>query len=85
MLPIILIGFFSIFIRLSFAQQKITLTYVGTYPCGAEPKQVIFSPDSRYIYIPLMEDRGFQIFDYEKKTISTCETPEEIISQKFFD
>jgi DNA-binding beta-propeller fold protein YncE len=82
--PVILISFCVLLIRPSYAQQKIRLTYIGTYPCGAEPKQVIFSPDSRYIYIPLMEDRGFQIFDNAKKTISTCETPEEIISQKYF-
>ncbi|MBN2353490.1 MAG: PD40 domain-containing protein [Spirochaetales bacterium] len=43
------------------------VTSLGIYPCGSQPKQAIFSPDDRYLYLPLLNDVGFQIFDMEKR------------------
>lgn len=45
------------------------LTKVGTYKCGRQPKQVLFSPDSKYIVMPLLDDKGFDIFSIEDKKI----------------
>lgn len=45
------------------------LTKVGTYKCGRQPKQVLFSPDSKYIIMPLLDDKGFDIFSIEDKKI----------------
>jgi DNA-binding beta-propeller fold protein YncE len=57
---------------------------IGTYPCGVQPKQVIFTPDSRYAYIPLMESNGFQIFDIKHKTIKLCDYPAEYAKERYF-
>lgn len=35
----------------------------GTYKCGKQPKQVLFSPDNKCIVLPLLEDNGFQVLD----------------------
>ena len=32
-----------------------------TYPCGRQPKQVLFSPDGAVIVLPLLDDTGFQV------------------------
>ena len=45
------------------------LTKVGTYKCGRQPKQVLFSPDSKYVIMPLLDDKGFDIFSIEDKKI----------------
>ncbi|RPJ06837.1 MAG: PEGA domain-containing protein, partial [Spirochaetaceae bacterium] len=34
----------------------------GLFPTGSQPKQVIFTRDSRFLYIPLLDDPGFDIF-----------------------
>jgi len=44
-----------------------SLTKIGTYSCGKQPKQVLFSPDDKYIVMPLLDEDGFDIFDVEKK------------------
>lgn len=49
-----------------FAQTPV-LTKIGKYKCGRQPKQVLFSPDNKYVLMPLLEDDGFDIFDVEKK------------------
>ncbi|MBN1411459.1 MAG: beta-propeller fold lactonase family protein [Spirochaetales bacterium] len=36
---------------------------IGIFPCGSQPKQVIFSPDNNYLFIVLLDGKGFQIFD----------------------
>jgi DNA-binding beta-propeller fold protein YncE len=61
-----------------------SLQLIGTYPCGVQPKQVIFTPDSRYIYIPLMEGNGFQIFDVASKTMKLCDYPREFANERYF-
>lgn len=45
------------------------LTKIGTYKCGRQPKQVLFSPDSKYIIMPLLDDTGFDIFSVQEKKI----------------
>lgn len=52
-----------------------TLTKIGTYKCGRQPKQVLFSPDSKYIIMPLLEDNGFDIFSVEQKKVIKRITP----------
>jgi YVTN family beta-propeller protein len=52
------------------AQEHVpVLTKAGTYKCGRQPKQVLFSPDSTYIIMPLLEDTGFDIFSVQEKKI----------------
>lgn len=52
------------------------LTKIGTYKCGKQPKQVLFSPDSKYIIMPLLDDNGFDIFDVsEKKMLKRINPP----------
>ena len=49
--------------------QEPVLTKIGKYKCGRQPKQVLFSPDSKYIIMPLLDDTGFDIFSLEEKKI----------------
>lgn len=42
-----------------------TLRPLGVFDCGRQPKQVIFSPNDRFLYIPLLDGEGFQIFDMQ--------------------
>ena len=49
--------------------QEPELTKIGSYKCGRQPKQVLFSPDSKYILMPLLDDNGFDIFSVEEKKI----------------
>jgi len=49
----------------------------GVYKCGRQPKQVIFSPDSKYIILPLLDDCGFEVFSVEEnKIIKKVKCPE---------
>jgi DNA-binding beta-propeller fold protein YncE len=57
---------------------------VGTFPCGVQPKQIMFTPDSRYVYIPLLEGNGFQIFDITAKKIKLCDYPAEYAKERYF-
>jgi len=43
--------------------QTITLEKLQTLSCGKQPKQVLFSPDGKYIVLPLLDDNGFQIIE----------------------
>ena len=47
---------------------------VGVFSCGRQPKQLNFSPDNRYIYITLLDDYGFQVFDVEKREMTETVT-----------
>ena len=52
------------------------LTKIGTFSCGQQPKQVLFSPDSKVIALPLLDDNGFDIFDIkEKKVVKRLSPP----------
>jgi len=48
---------------------KIDVQKIGTYSCGRQPKQVLFSPDGKFIVMPLLEDNGFDIFSVEEKKV----------------
>ena len=41
--------------------QEPELTKIGSYKCGRQPKQVLFSPDNKYVLMPLLDDKGFDI------------------------
>ena len=43
----------------------------GTFKCGRQPKQVLFSPDDKYIVMPLLEDDGIDLFNVETKKMET--------------
>lgn len=43
------------------------LKKIGTFDCGRQPKQVLFSPDDKYIVMPLLEDDGIDLFNVETK------------------
>ncbi len=59
-----------------YAQQPV-LTKIGTYKCGLQPKQVLFSPDSKFIIMPLLNDNGFDVFSIsEKKIVKRIVPPE---------
>ena len=61
-------------IGLSFFAQP-ALTKIGTYKCGRQPKQVLFSPDNKYVIMPLLEDTGFDIFSVADKKVIKRITP----------
>lgn len=50
---------------------------LGIFSCGVQPKQVIFSPDDDYILIPLLGERGFDVFSVsELKMVKRIEPPD---------
>lgn len=64
----LLISLFTLTLNFTFAGEP-KLTKIGTYKCGRQPKQVLFSPDSKYIIMPLLDDNGFDIFSVDEKKI----------------
>lgn len=56
-------------------EKKITLTKIGKYSCGKQPKQVLFSPDGEYILLPLLDDKGVDVFSVKEKKIVKRITP----------
>lgn len=71
---------FSVFMLPLFSQadmnSKIELTKIGVYKCGKQPKQVLFSPDNKYILMPLLDDDGFDVFSLDyKKVIKRINPP----------
>ena len=67
-----------------FAETKnIELKKIGTYKSGKQPKQVLFSPDKKYIVMPLLEDNGFDVFDIESKKMLKRITPPKASRQGF--
>jgi DNA-binding beta-propeller fold protein YncE len=52
------------------------LSPVGVFECGTQPKQVLFSPDSREVFITLLDGKGFQQLDLSTRTIRTIEPAE---------
>lgn len=53
----------KLFYRLT--DQKLPIMQIGIFECGSLPKQVIFSEDDKYIYIPILNGFGFDIFSIE--------------------
>ena len=58
---------FVLFCGFCFSQPVVT--QIGKYPCGKQPKQVLFSPDSKFIALPLLNDNGFDLFSVEEKKV----------------
>ncbi|MBQ1660957.1 MAG: YVTN family beta-propeller repeat-containing protein [Treponema sp.] len=56
-------------------EKKITLIKIGKYSCGKQPKQVLFSPDGEYILLPLLDDKGVDVFSVKEKKIVKRITP----------
>ena len=55
----------------------VSVEKIGVYPCGRQPKQVLFSPDGSYVLLPLLEDTGFDVFSVaEKKVIRRISPPD---------
>ncbi|OHD26882.1 MAG: hypothetical protein A2086_10245 [Spirochaetes bacterium GWD1_27_9] len=63
--------------KVIFRHQKNNIPFkeIGIFSCGDQPKQVIFSPDDRYIYLPLLDDDGFQIFDMHTLAVTSFVKP----------
>lgn len=38
---------------------------IGVFPSGSQPKQVAFTPDNRYLVVPLLDDVGFDFISFE--------------------
>ncbi|HOV13682.1 MAG TPA: YncE family protein [Spirochaetota bacterium] len=47
---------------------KTPLYEMGIFKCGDQPKQVIFSYDNKKILIPLLNEKGFELFDSYNRT-----------------
>ena len=73
----LLIIFFCFQIFAQNAETKLVFEKIGVYSCGKQPKQVIFSPDDKFILLPLLEDEGFDIFSIEQKRIVKRINPPE--------
>ena len=57
------------------SEKKISVTKIGKYSCGKQPKQVLFSPDGEYILLPLLDDKGVDVFSVKEKKIVKRITP----------
>lgn len=67
----------AMFFSFAVAFSQPVLTKIGEYKCGRQPKQVVFSPDNKYVILPLLDDNGFDIFSVElKKVIRRINPPE---------
>lgn len=51
----------------------IPLQPVGVFDCGLQPKQILFSPDDKELFIPLLNGKGFQILNLSTRTMQTVE------------
>ena|SRR5574344_648606 len=52
-------------------------TKQATFTCGRQPKQVLFSPDSNCIVLPLLDDKGFQVLAINKTAVTSESSPEK--------
>ncbi|MCG8573022.1 MAG: hypothetical protein MJB14_23060 [Spirochaetes bacterium] len=52
-----------------YQSQELPISPLGIYHCGPEPKQVVFSPDDHYLFIPLLDGLGFDIFDCRSRKV----------------
>jgi DNA-binding beta-propeller fold protein YncE len=58
---------------------------LGVWKCGPAPKQVVFSPDSRLLYVPLLSGGGFDILDWKAGTRARIEVPGAAADQGFVE
>ncbi|MCQ2592092.1 MAG: YncE family protein [Treponema sp.] len=88
MKKIIFLFLSSLIVSLSFAQNLPNTTdesfsnapiieKIGIYKCGKQPKQVLFSPDNKYVLLPLLDDNGFDLFNLQDKKIEKRIIPSE--------
>ncbi len=57
---------------------------IGVFPCGSQPKQVIFSPDDNQIFIPLLDGYGCDVFDIIAKKVIKTIKPDKKWEKKGF-
>jgi DNA-binding beta-propeller fold protein YncE len=57
-------------ITLKHNREPVLFKEAGVFECGDQPKQVIFSPDDKFIFLPLLDDHGFQVFDVKEEKIT---------------
>ncbi|HOV14145.1 MAG TPA: beta-propeller fold lactonase family protein, partial [Spirochaetota bacterium] len=62
-------------IKLKHNKDNLLFKEVGIFECGEQPKQVVFSPDDNFIFVPLLDDYGFQIFDVREFRITQFVKP----------
>lgn len=65
----------TLFLTGLLAAETLTLEKVGTYKTGDQPKQVIFSPDNRFMVLPLLDDKGFRVISAEDASDSRIVEP----------
>jgi len=67
-------------------KDEMKIKQLGIFKCGPQPKQVIFSPDSRFIYIVLLDGYGYQVFDIEKmQIVDYVKAPDESLKRGFVE
>ncbi len=57
------------------AEETLVLQKEGTYCCGRQPKQVLFSPDCKCIVLPLLDGEGFHVLDITKDKTAELVSP----------
>lgn len=62
----------------------IPLKLIGIFKCGKLPKQVLFSPDDRLLFLPLLDDNGFDVFNFETLSLKEHIIVPEYGKQKGF-
>jgi 6-phosphogluconolactonase (cycloisomerase 2 family) len=57
--------------RYLYRPQKLNapISHDGIYECGPLAKQVNFTPDDRFLFLALLADRGFQVFDMQSRKV----------------
>lgn len=58
------------------ADAGLTVERVGIFPTGRWPKQVVFTPDSTRILVPLLEAEGFDLITLASRTVRRIEVPQ---------
>lgn len=65
-------------------KEDMKIKEIGIFDCGSLPKQVIFSPDDRYIYVILLGGLGYQVFDLDKLAVTDYIIPPDPKKQSGF-
>lgn len=65
-------------------KEYIPLEQIGIFKSGSQPKQVIFSPDDSFIFIPLLNADGCDIFDMKSLKVINRIKPEKGYDKKGF-
>ncbi|MCF0241018.1 MAG: YVTN family beta-propeller repeat-containing protein [Treponema sp.] len=62
------------FINLAFSE-SLALNKIKTMNTGSQPKQVLFSPDNKYLVLPLLDDKGFRVINTKNTEDSKVISP----------